>query len=117
MGNNSLRHLLGSHMDYDGEASTVVPLSIPSLALLSSPAPAQPVLSEAAGPYSAEGFYAKYVRSNPAPVESEKEGSFSKPYLDPGLKSRRRCAELLPEWTCMPLPCSRALPAAETGSW
>ena len=53
------------------------------------------MLSEAAGPYSAEGFYAKYVRLNPAPVELEKEGSFGRPYLDPGLKSRRRYAELL----------------------
>ena len=91
----ALRQLLGAHSDYDGEASTVVPLCIPKLALPNNSTTAQAVLGEPTGPYSAEGLSAKYLRSNFAAAEAMAESDFSKPYLDPGLKSKRRYAELL----------------------
>ena len=63
-GHEALRQLLGAHADYDGEASTVVPMDISLLAVPTAPGHAQDVLSASEGSYSVQGFCEQYLFPN-----------------------------------------------------
>ena len=94
-GPEALRQLLGAHSDYDGEASTVVPMDIPLLAAPSCAGSSQPALAGREGPYSVQGFCEQYILPS-ADAEMARESSdFVRPYCDPLLRSQRGYAALL----------------------
>ena len=74
--------LLGAHADYDGEASTVVPMDTSLLAVPATSGLPQDVLCADSGSYSVQCFCDQHLLPHATTQQARGASDFVKPYLD-----------------------------------